>query len=179
MSKKTIICNFGWQKPRRELQYIKELFRIRKWKYKLPRGLLRGTFWKNFPSQNEIIFLNEIESDISPQNRLPIDFYWSKSFSCRSRWSVWSTWTFATIQNLHFRMDTGSYGGKIRKRGGTLQKNRVEIQNWTCEGSFEVEMMFEHILEVPALIPVQFPYKFITLMQNSKIWWKKESTHMF
>ena len=35
---------------------------------------------------------------------------------------------------------------------------RIEVQNWTFEGCFETKMILKHILEVPALIPAQFPY---------------------
>ena len=41
-----------------------------------------------------------------------------------------------------------------------------EVQNWTFEGCFEVEMTFKHILGVSATIPAQFAYKIILkLMQ--------------
>ena len=37
--------------------------------------------------------------------------------------------------------------------------SRIEVRIRTFEGCFEVEMTFKNILEVPALIPDQFPYK--------------------
>ena len=44
----------------------------------------------------------------------------------------------------------------LRRWGGP--KFRIEVQNRTFEGCFETKMIFENILEVPDLIPLQFPY---------------------
>ena len=38
-------------------------------------------------------------------------------------------------------------------------KFRIEVQNRTFEGCFETKMILKSILEVPALLPTQFPYK--------------------
>ena len=38
-------------------------------------------------------------------------------------------------------------------------KIRFEVQKLSFEGCFETKMIFKNILEVPALIPAQFPYE--------------------
>ena len=38
------------------------------------------------------------------------------------------------------------------------QKIEKSVQNWTFEGCFETRMIFKNILEVPAILPTQFPY---------------------
>ncbi len=53
-----------------------------------------------------------------------------------------------------------SYGGKLKfLRGLKNEKSVLGSQNRTFEGCFEIKMTFKNILEVPALIPAQFPYK--------------------
>ena len=42
--------------------------------------------------------------------------------------------------------------------GSKSSKFRFEVQNLSFEDCFEVKMIFKSILEVPALIPAQFPY---------------------
>ena len=45
--------------------------------------------------------------------------------------------------------------------GFKIRNFSFEVQNLTFDGCVEVKMMFENILEVPALIPDQFPYRFL------------------
>ena len=62
-----------------------------------------------------------------------------------------------------------SYGGKTEiLEGSKNSKFRIGIPNLTFEGCFEVKMIFKNILEVPAVIPAQFPYKIIRFSIKSK-----------
>ena len=42
------------------------------------------------------------------------------------------------------------------------RKFRIELQNFTFDSCFKVNIMFKTILELSALIPTQFPYKTMT-----------------
>ena len=89
------IVIFPWQKPRRELQDRKELFR-------------------NFSPENSFIFLMKSKVGFFQKNWFALDFYWSKSlFYWKSKWSVWSIGTFSTIRIWKFRIEKGNYGGKV------------------------------------------------------------------
>ena len=70
-------------------------------------------------------------------------------------------------RNLFYKTDWEIWDGNRhlwRKsnilEGGTWEF-RIQVQIWTFEGCFQVEMMFENSLEVPALIPAQFQYKML------------------
>ena len=105
---------FPGQKPRRELQDIKELFRIRKWKYKLPRCHLQKTFSKSYLHKINSFSCWNGTLFFSPKKCFSI-FYCSKShFGWKSKWSVWSLGTFSTMRIWNFRMEKGSYGGKLK-----------------------------------------------------------------
>ena len=161
---------FQKPKPRRVLQDTKELFRIRKrthklfrvrkWKYKFPRVLLQGTFFKNLPPQNKLIFLMKSKMDFFQKSWFSIDFYWSKSlFHWKSKWCAWSIGTFSTIRIWKFRMETKSNGGKVTfSRGRKSRNSGFEVQNLTFPGCFETNTTSKNILEPPALVPAQFPY---------------------
>ena len=57
-------------------------------------------------------------------------------------------------------IEKGSYGGKLKfLRGLKIEKISFGVQNRTSEGCFETKIIFKNILEVPALIPAQFPDK--------------------
>ena len=59
-------------------------------------------------------------------------------------------------KDLTFLKYKNNYGGKENMEGWEGQNFRIEIQNLTFDGCFEVNMIFKNILEVPALTPYQF-----------------------
>ena len=107
------IVIFPGQKPAGS-QDIKELFRIRKWNISF-QPAIQGTLFKKLPPQNSFIFVIKSKIDFFPKSWFSIDFYWSKSHFCwKSKWSVWSIGTFSTVRIWKFRMEKGSYGGKVK-----------------------------------------------------------------
>ena len=147
-----------------------ELFEIRKWKYKLPRGHLQGTFPKSSIHEiNQVARWNQ--KIFFQESWFFIDVYWSKSLFCwKSKWSVWPIGIFSTIAILKFRMEKGSYGGKVKfQRGRKNEISRLRSKNRLLRGFPRPKWLLKYSGIFPDPSGLILYHVCIILEEN---WWK-------